>query len=175
MTELTEGQVRLVPAETGICDGPYFEWMQDTEILRYLEARHADRSREGLRRFVDACLRDGNQHLYAIRSREDGRHIGNIKLSVDPLHGRGDIGIVVGDRQVRGRGLGTLAIRALSRFAFAELDLAKLTAGCYAPNVASQKAFERAGFVVEAVRPSHYVCDGERVDGLFLARLRDAE
>jgi len=170
---LASGPIWLDPATVAICEGPYHGWMQDPEVLRYLEARFADRTREGLRAFVEACRRSPAQHLFAIRLVEDGRHIGNIKLQVDPHHGRGDVGILVGEPTLRGRGIGTAAIRAMCEYAFRTLDLAKMTAGCYAPNVASIAAFRRVGFVVEATRPSHFVCDDRRVDGVFLGLLRD--
>lgn len=176
MTEanLSFGGICLRSATLDICDGPYFDWMQDPGILRYLEARFADRSREGLRRFVEGCSRHPDQHLFGIFLATDDRHIGNIKLQVDVRHGRGDIGVVVGDSAQRGLGRGVEAIEAACRYGFEELGLDKITAGCYAPNVASVKAFTRAGFAIEATRPSHYVFEDARVDGVFMARFRKA-
>ena len=174
-TTLPEGLIWLDPATIAICDGPYIDWMQDPEVLRYLEVRFSDRTREGLRSFVEACIRSPTRHLFAIRLIEDDRHVGNIKLQVDPHHLRGDVGVLVGERALRGRGIGTSAIRAICRHAFGTLGLAKVTAGCYAPNLASVKAFRRAGFVQEALRPAHYVCDGERVDGIHFGLLRDGK
>lgn len=170
---LADGPIWLDPATAEICDGPYFDWMQDSDVLRYLEARFSDRTREGLRSYVEACIRSPSQYLFAIRLLEDDRHVGNIKLQVDPRHRRGDIGILVGESALRGRGIGTSAIRALCRYGFGALDLDKVTAGCYAPNLASTKAFQRAGFTEEAIRPSHFLCDGQRVDGIFLGLLRN--
>jgi [ribosomal protein S5]-alanine N-acetyltransferase len=171
--ELSFGEIRLLPATPEICDGPYFDWMQDPDVLRYLEVRFADRSREGLRTFVEGCLLNPDQHLFSIRLAADGRHVGNIKLQVDSRHRRGDIGILIGDSMQRGRGMGIQAIEAVCRYAYEVLGLRKVTAGCYAPNLASIKAFTRAGFVIEATRPSHFVFENVRVDGVFMARLNE--
>lgn len=170
---LSFGEICLRPATLDICDGPYFDWMQDPDVLRYLEARFADRSREGLRRFVEGCSNHPDQHFFSIFLTTDDRHVGNIKLQVDARHGRGDIGIVVGDQAQRGRGRGVQAIEAICRYAFGYLGLDKVTAGCYAPNIASVKAFTRAGFTIEATRPSHYVFEDVRVEGVFMARFRE--
>ncbi len=172
---LSDGKIWLDPATVEICDGPYFDWMQDPEVLRYLEARFSDRTHEGLRSFVDACDRSPNQHLFAIRLLEGGRHVGNIKLQVDPHHNRGDIGILIGDSTQQGLGIGISAIRTICRYGFGTLGLAKVTAGCYAPNFASLKAFLRVGFTEEAIRPSHFFCDGVWVDGIFMGLLQNDE
>lgn len=54
-------------------------------------------------------------------------------------------------------------------WAFAELGLYKLTAGAYANNIGSIRAFIRAGFEIEAVRRRHYRSGEEMVDGVLLA------
>ncbi|MBT3399320.1 MAG: GNAT family N-acetyltransferase [Rhodospirillaceae bacterium] len=171
--DLSFGEIRLIPATTEICDGPYFDWMQDPDVLRHLEARFSDRSHEGLRAFVEGCIRNPDQHLFSICLAADGRHVGNVKLQVDSRHRRGDIGILIGDSTQRGRGLGVQAIESVCLYAFEALGLKKVTAGCYAPNLASIKAFTRAGFVIEATRPSHFVFENARVDGVFMARLNE--
>jgi RimJ/RimL family protein N-acetyltransferase len=51
------------------------------------------------------------------------------------------------------------------------LGIRKLTAGCYASNIGSAKAFLRAGFHIEARRPAHFILDGRPEDLVLLARL----
>jgi len=45
-----------------------------------------------------------------------------------------------------------------------QLGLRRLTAGCYASNVGSQKAFLKAGFHVECQRKNHFLMNGKPED-----------
>ena len=56
------------------------------------------------------------------------------------------------------------AIRPLTGLAFARLGRHELTAGGYGDHVGSVRSFEKAGFVVEGVRPRHFRLDGKWVD-----------
>lgn len=165
---LADGAVMLNALDASAAEGPYLGWMHDAEIGRFLESRFSSHSVESLARFIRASNAAPNILLAGIIL--DGCHVGNIKLTLDHHHRRAEIGIVVGDREVWGRGVARTAIRLVSAHAFDELSMSKLSAGCYADNIGSIRAFEAAGFHREAVRPGHYICDGRRVDGVYLAR-----
>jgi RimJ/RimL family protein N-acetyltransferase len=60
----------------------------------------------------------------------------------------------------------------ISNHAFEKLNLYKLTAGTYSDNLASQKAFLRAGYIEEAVIPSLYQSlGGGRVGRVIFGRV----
>ncbi len=157
-------------------DGPYPSWFHDREISQYLETRFSPPDRDGCRRFVDDMNKSQSNLLLGMFIRPNGPHIGNIRLGpIDRHHGRAPIGILVGDRASWGQGYAAEAIQAISGHAFAELGLAKLTAGIYAPNRGSVRAFEKSGFGVDGVRRLHAVLDdGQRVDVIEMARFREA-
>lgn len=150
----------------------YVGWLNDPLVNRYLESRHVVHTLESTRQFVRDCRLSPHSLLLGVRSRElNGRHVGNIKIGpLDLRHGLGDIGIMIGDREAWGQGVASAAIAMLCEIARDELHLRKVTAGCYAGNVGSQRAFLRAGFSVEAVRPRHLVLDGEEADLVLMAR-----
>jgi len=172
MTTIETERLLLRDVIEADADGPYLDWLNDPAINRYLESRFAVHDREGLHAYIAAQRADPAVHFLAIVTRHDDRHVGNIKLGpLEAVHRRGDIGILLGDPGVWGRGYAAEAIGAVAEWAFAQLPVDKLTAGAYAPNVGSIKAFERAGFHVEARRRAHYRTDeGEPVDAVLLAR-----
>jgi RimJ/RimL family protein N-acetyltransferase len=156
--------------------GPYATWMNDSEVTRFLESRFTIYAPEALRAYIEELRQQPSVHFFAIVLSDSDRHIGNIKLGpIDEHHKTGDIGLLIGERDCWGHGYATEAISLLATLAFGELGLVKLTAGAYAGNVGSIRAFERAGFHVEATRRRHYECEGQRVDGVLLARFRDDE
>lgn len=152
--------------------GPaYVGWLNDPLVNRFLESRFAVHDEASTRAFVKSCLDDPDVLMLGIRSLAlKGRHVGNIKLGpIDRRHGLGEIGILIGDREAWNGGVGSSAIRLLSRLAHKELGLRKLTAGCYTSNSGSQRAFEKAGFIVEARRAEHFVLNGEPEDLVLMA------
>ncbi len=60
------------------------------------------------------------------------------------------------ERSARGRGFATRALRLLSRWAVAELGVARLELMAAVENVASQRVAERAGFTREGVLRSYF-------------------
>jgi ribosomal-protein-alanine N-acetyltransferase len=168
-------QLELFVLEPEHVSDAYVAWLNDPNVNRFLESRFVRHTFESVREFVANALVDPKVLMLGIRRLEDGRHIGNIKLGpIDTHHGLGEIGLMIGDRSAWGRGVGTEAIQLVFRIATEQLALRKITAGCYASNIASRKAFEKAGFHLEAIRRAHFLLDGCVEDLLLLARHRDS-
>lgn len=150
----------------------YVGWLNDTEVGRFLESRFTTHTEDTTRAFVRQCRESPHTLFLGIRSTAlAGRHVGNIKLGpIDQRHGLGEIGILIGDRSAWGRGIASDSIGALARIALDQLRLRKLTAGCYASNIGSQKAFLRAGFEVEGVRRAHFLLQHQPEDLVLMAR-----
>lgn len=163
--------VRLAPLTQRHVTAKYVAWLNDPEVNRHLEIRFAEQTAESVRDFVSKAAANPAVHLFAMEALTTGCHIGNIKLECSrPEHGRGEISLLIGDREFWGRGIGTEAIDLVAGYGFEHLHLHKLTSGCYSVNPASGRAFEKAGFHREAVLVGHYFCAGEWVDRWVYAR-----
>ena len=150
----------------------YVGWLADPLVNRYLESRFRAQPRGTVEAFVAEMLASEANLLLGIRSRALDAHVGNIKLGpIDRNHGLGEIGILIGDRAAWGRGIGSAAIQAIETIARRQLGLRKLTAGCYASNIGSSVAFEKAGFIVEGRRKDHYLLDGQPEDAILLGKV----
>jgi ribosomal-protein-alanine N-acetyltransferase len=152
--------------------GPaYVGWLNDPLVNRFLESRFAVHDEASTRAFVGACLADPDVLMLGVRSRIlDGRHVGNIKLGpIDRRHGLGEIGVLIGDREAWGGGIASSAIRLLCGIAVQQLGLRKLTAGCYVSNMGSERAFLKAGFIIEGRRPRHFLLEHGPEDLVLMA------
>lgn len=150
----------------------YVGWLNDPVVNRYLESRFAVHTLESTLEFVRAMYESSDNVLLGIRSAETGGHVGNIKIGpLNRQHGTGEIGILVGERRAWGKGIATAAIRIMCDIARDSLELRKVTAGCYASNVGSQRAFEKAGFEVEGIRKQQLICDGVPEDLVLLGKV----
>ncbi len=151
----------------------YYQWMNDPEVTRYLEARFYPNPVERLREYVAGKLGDRNNVFLAIVLKESDRHIGNIKLGpINWIHRFADVGLLVGEKDCWGKGYATEAIRLVTHYAFNTLDLRRLTAGCYDANMGSAKAFLKAGWQQEGLRKGHFYCNGSYVDEILLGIVR---
>lgn len=155
----------------------YVSWLNDPEILQYLEVRHAPKqTNETIRAFIAAQYESADNVLFGMFLNDDGRHIGNIKLGpVNKRYARADIGLIIGDKESWGKGFATEAIGALSGWAFTNTDLIRLQAGAYGGNTGSIKAFEKAGFTVEGRQESYWqMDDGTQQDNILVGLTRAA-
>ena len=169
---LTGALITLRPVTLADVTSEYVAWLNDPRVNRYMETRFHCHERIDVEAFVKSMREKGNVYFLAIVLNEDNRHVGNIKLVVRPEHSTGEVSLFIGDKSQWGKGLGAEAIALVRDFGLDELGLAKLTAGCYADNEGSIRAFEKCGFIREAVLESEYVSGGRRVAGYRFACFR---
>lgn len=174
MQELTSKRLVLKKLSENDATEIYAKWLNDPAINRFLETRHAQHSIETCRSFIDACNADTGCFLYGIFVNHGQTHIGNIKLGpIDQLYSVGQIGLFIGEKSHWGAGYAAEAIAEITRFAFAELNLARLEAGCYEDNLGSLRAFLKSGFSVEGFLRKKYTIDGKRTGCFLLGALKD--
>lgn len=106
-----------------------------------------------------------------------GTPIGHAGLgAMSAEHRRALAWIVIGDAGFRGRGYGTDTMRALCRWAFDSVNLAKVELEVVADNAAAIRCYERLGFVREVTRRRALWIDGawrdEHLMGVFPEELR---
>ncbi len=151
----------------------YYTWLNSPETNQYLESRYVPQSLENISNYVKS--RDGkiDEVFFAICWKNNQKHIGNIKLGpVNWIHRRADIGLLIGDKEYRGRGVATEAIQLVVEYAFNILNLHKITAGSHCTNIGSVKAFQKAGFVIEGERKKHSFINGKYVDTVLWGLLK---
>jgi len=147
--------------------------MNDPEITQYLESRYYPNSVESLQEYVKTRLGNQDKIFLAIVSKEDNKHIGNIKLgTINWNHRIGNIGIIIGEKDFWGQGFATEVIQLMAKYAFDTLNLHKITAGSYVSNEGAIKVFLEAGFEKEGVRAKHYFYNGKYVDFVLLGLIK---
>lgn len=148
----------------------YAHWLNDPRVNQYLEIRFHPQTDESCRNYVIDMNASEANVFFGVFLGE--RHIGNIKLGpIDPHHSRADIGLVVGDPEQWGKGFAAEMIAAVTEYAFRDLKLNKVIAGCYGENEGSRRAFLRAGFSEVARRPRHWRSGDTWSDDVLLERL----
>ena len=151
----------------------YVNWLNDPEVNQYLETRHEMQTLNSVQEYVEKMVEKENELLFSICLKKNDIHIGNIKLGpINLIHKYAEISLFIGDKNEWGKNLATEAIQILSNYAFDKSELHKLTAGCYASNIGSIKAFEKVGFMIEGLWKEHYLYNGDYVDRVCLAKIK---
>ena len=116
---------------------------------------------------------EGTQGLFRI-IRGDGKCAGDVQLRCKEGAYRrdADMGYVLLDAY-KGRGVMTEAVGRICTEAFEKLNLLRISARIYAPNLASRRVLEKNGFQLEGCM-RRAVCKGDKVyDMHIFGRLRE--
>ncbi len=113
-------------------------------------------------------LREDPETNFAIASPQE--LIGGIglKLQKDIYRRSAEIGYWLGE-PFWGKGVATLAVRALTGWAFAEFDLVRIFATVFESNPASVRVLEKAGYSFEGRLRQSITKDGRTTDSLLFA------
>jgi RimJ/RimL family protein N-acetyltransferase len=96
-----------------------------------------------------------------------GEYVGGLNInSIDERNGTFGIGIQI-DRDHRGKGYGTAAMRILLQYAFFERRLHKFNVSVLEGNVASARMLEKLGCVREGVRREVVFANGRYLDEIL--------
>ncbi|MEN3034036.1 MAG: GNAT family protein [Aquificaceae bacterium] len=149
----------------------YLSWLRDPEVTQFLEMRWSSYTLEELREYVKELSKSKTDFLMGIFVKD--LHIGNVKIgSINPFHRNADIGIIIGEREFRNKGIGTKAIMMATDFAFNELNINHLLAGAYSQNQASIKAFQKAGYSIAGRLKNRVFYKGSYIDVILMERLK---
>lgn len=103
----------------------------------------------------------------------DGALVGYLQLAlIDRVERRAAIGIVVGDKSLWGKGIGSTALRIVLDYAFTVRNLERVYCEVYAYNTRSMRMMERVGFQREGTLRQHEYHNGVRQDTHVYGMLR---
>ena len=143
----------------------YASWLNDQETTLFMGSGRFPATIEGLREYIDFYNKSKDGMLLGIFSKKSSKHIGNITLHQISWRDRhAEIGILIGDKKLRGKGYATEAIMLVSEHAFNKLNLHRICTGMVKGNEASKRAFEKAGFKVEGMLREHFYLNGKYLD-----------
>tara|TARA_A100001388_G_C28555420_1_gene396926 strand:+ start:85 stop:633 length:549 start_codon:yes stop_codon:yes gene_type:complete len=152
----------------------YLSWMNNSNVNAFLETRFVNQTLESLKDYWLRIKKDENSFWFAICTKDDDMHIGNIKIGpVNWIHKKGDLSLFIGDSKKWGKGYGYDSIILISKWSFKHLKLEKINAGIYESNAKSIKAFEKAGFKVEGILREEVKLNSKRENVLRYGLLKN--
>lgn len=170
---LTGAKVGLRSLSAADAEGAYFDWLQQSEVIAALSSQKWPISRSGLADYIRANTDCAGVALFGICRLADDLLVGTVRLALlDAVARVGGIGVMIGERSVRGGGLAGEALSLAIRYGFDTLNLQKICAGVASGNAASLALFRRS-MQVEGVRRRQVFADGQFQDEHMFAVFRD--
>ena len=169
-------QVRLRAFDAGEVE-PNYRWFNDREVTRYLAIGYPV-SRAYEAQFLERRASDGNSFAngvgLAIEAKESGAYIGNVGIH-DPHaeHRTATLGIAIGEKDYWANGYGSDAIVTLLRFAFAQMNLNRVSLHVFDFNERAIACYKKCGFEIEGRLRENYFGEGAYHDVIVMAVLRD--
>lgn len=122
-------------------------WMNDLDVVLPLgyEAYYPVTEEALARQIGDVA--EKRDHVFTIVENGTGRSIGQAQFfAVDAVNRCGRIGMMIGEKELWGRGYGAAALRLLLDHAFDLLNLNSVDLEVYAFNTRALRCYRRAGF-----------------------------
>lgn len=107
-----------------------------------------------LKNYLKDANNDNSQVMvYSFLEKETGNVIGHISLgNIDRSNKSARIGkVLVGDKNVRGKGIGLQMMKEILKVAFDELKLHRVSLGVFDFNASAIACYEKAGFIKEGL------------------------
>lgn len=143
----------------------YSQWLNNQDTTLFMWSGNFPETIEGLREYVDNFNKSKQGFLLGIFLKSSSAHIGNTAVNkIDWKNRSAEIGIVMGDKESRGKGYATQALKLVVEHAFMKLNLRRLFAEIVDGNEASKRIFTRVGFKLEGTYREHFYLNGEYCD-----------
>lgn len=149
----------------------YLAWLNDPDALRFRGPKAFPSTMEDLKRYLASLGSRGDLAL-AIFLKEGKRHVGNITLNtILWAHRSAELSMMIGAKDVWGRGFAKEAIQAVCAHAFNAMGLNRLWAE--SPNPAFNAAVRALGWTPEGTKRRAFLLDGQWVDIECYGLLKD--
>jgi [ribosomal protein S5]-alanine N-acetyltransferase len=166
-------RLRLEPFRPAFLTDRYVAWLNEPAVVRYSEQRHRCHTLQSAAAYL-ASFSGSPHYMWAILAPgEVPPHIGNITAHVAERHSVADIGIMIGERGVWGRGYGYEAWVEVCNFLLLELRVRKVTAGTASVNKGMLAIMQRAGMKPDGSRFRQHIIEGNEVDLVHMALFRE--
>lgn len=162
-------RLRIVSFSEKYLTARYVGWLNDPSVVCHSEQRHRSHTLESCRQYWQSFTNTPH-HFWAITARDpDMGHIGNMNAYIDKMNSVADVGILIGERAVWGKGYGLEAWVAVCDYLLRDVGMRKVTAGTIAANRGMLRIMEKAGMVPDGRRIRQCLVDGTEVDVIHTA------
>lgn len=152
------------------------KWVNDPKVVDNLsDVFLAPQTLNNTEDFLESILKGENRNNFnfVIADINTEEYFGQIDLfNLSWKNRSAEIGIVIGSKENRGRGLGSEALKLIQEFAFNRLNLNRLVIEVHSYNTRAHKCYLKSGFKEEGRRRQAYYMHGKYCDTIVLSLLK---
>lgn len=166
-------EIALRPLTLEDIDDTYCSWYQNSDgHLDFFTGSGRTFNKEILKDDFQKGRDSGSWFYFIAEDLTSKERIGNVKIGpIDKKNKTSDLVCLVGNRKFVGKGMASKIISMANKIAFEKFDLRRLHGGMYSTNVASIKAYVRAGWEIEGVFKGYYLFNCQPVDRICVCCL----
>ena len=150
----------------------YLSWLNDKEVVRYSNQRFIDHNLISSKKYLNSFSCSKNLFL-SIKLKENNQMIGTMTAYFS-FHNTVDVGIMIGEKSLWGRGYGKDAWNALLFWLEKEFNVRKITAGTLASNRGMLKLIKQSGMSLEATKKDHEMLNNQPEDVLYFCKFSNS-
>lgn len=167
IVNITGERVALGPARRDLIP-LYQRWINDFEVQRNIGQLSMPFSLDAETVWYDDMVKSAPS-FFTIYELPSVQPIGSTDLhDMDVRNGTAEFGILIGEADARGKGIGTEVTRLMADYAFSVLGLNNVMLRVHAYNAGAIRAYEKAGFREVGRRRSATAMGGRRWDLIFM-------
>jgi len=138
-------RVRIIPFHRRLITGKYINWLNDPDVKQFSNQKFLVHTKDSCIEYLDSFDNSGNMFWAIVEVGEGYGHIGNINAIIDKESQVADLGIVIGQKQLWGKGYGLEAWLIVRDYQFNNTSIGKITGGTVIDNKAMVSIFRKAG------------------------------
>ena len=149
-----------------------YRFRNDPEIANQLGGFSSGYARQDLVEWIERHRNAKSEVLWAIANAADNKCIGHVGLyDIDNRIGKAEFGIVIGDRDFQGKGVGSTVTSAVITYGFQELRLHKIALTVLSTNARAIHLYSRLGFSQDGTLRDDQFRSGVYVDSILMSIL----
>tara|TARA_A100001011_G_scaffold399875_1_gene510712 strand:+ start:2877 stop:3431 length:555 start_codon:yes stop_codon:yes gene_type:complete len=141
--------ILLNPFSKEFVSKDYLNWMNDAETTRFIQKAKNNTSIDELYSFANEMINSEKDYFFAIFLKKNQLHIGNVRLGpIDFNLMKSNFGIMIGNKEFRGCGVGVEVLELIKDFSFNHLKLEQLIFPAVEEYTAAMRLYEKTGFTL---------------------------
>ena len=154
--------------------GELVEVKNDEEAALLLGGVHHQYTAGDIKKWIDFHNAQEDEAVFVIIDSDTNHIIGHVGIyKIDKRSRKAEYGILIGSKNARGRGYGTMITNAMVKYAFSVLGLHKIKALVLKENLTSYHMFKKCGFVDEGVLRDENFKNGRYYDVIVMSKFED--
>lgn len=144
------------------------KWLTDQEVMKFMGFYSKVKNFQSENEAKDFCKKLKEAIFFGIYC--DDKLIGQTTLS-EINDDSCKYGILIGEKEYWGRGIGTKVTKMMINYAFKEMGVKQVVLETAAKNIAGQKAYEKAGFHIDKILKNErviFINGQEETDGTIV-------